>query len=225
MNNAIEEGKVDAKGNVIQDDKQKPDPIDKAIQSRMKGGSLTNVVQSKDKKGDDEIVFKLKIKGGQPKIGEARKDPAAAMANAAAEKEAEQAKLVKTPCIIDVSLGERLKAGAYTSTTQGSSKDKSQEVVFKLKLKGDMPVLAEAKSDPSMIAKNSDGAPVAPEKKTKSKPCEIDASLQERIVEGSITSTVRNGGASSNTDEVFSLKQTGEILQPSAKSPTEVAAE
>ena len=67
------------------------------------------------------------------------------MANAAAEKEAGQAKLMKTPCIIDMSLGERLKAGAYTSTTQGSSKDKAQEAVFKLKLKGDLPVLAEVK--------------------------------------------------------------------------------
>jgi len=56
----------------------------------MKGGSLTNVVQSKDMKGEDEVVFKLKIKGGQPKIQQARKDPNEAMANAAAEKEAEQ---------------------------------------------------------------------------------------------------------------------------------------
>jgi hypothetical protein len=39
------------------------------------------------------VVFKLKIKGGQPKIAEARKDPNEAMANAAAEKEADLLKL------------------------------------------------------------------------------------------------------------------------------------
>ena len=46
-----------------------------------------------EKAGDAEVVFKLKIKGGQPKIAEARKDPNEAMANAAAEKEADLLKL------------------------------------------------------------------------------------------------------------------------------------
>jgi hypothetical protein len=88
--NAIEEGRTDAAGNVIEEEKPKPDPVDKSLQQRLKGGSLTNVVPSKDKKGAEEVVFKLRIKGGQqPKIGEARKDPSEAMANAAAEKEAE----------------------------------------------------------------------------------------------------------------------------------------
>lgn len=49
---------------------------------------MTNVVPNKDKKVE-EVVFKLRVKGGQPKIAEARKDPNEAMANAAAEKEAE----------------------------------------------------------------------------------------------------------------------------------------
>jgi hypothetical protein len=48
---------------------------------------------NKDKKAIDEIVFKLKVKGGQPKLAEARKDPNEALANAAAEKEAEVVKL------------------------------------------------------------------------------------------------------------------------------------
>lgn len=69
------------------------------------------MIPNKDKK-DSEVVFKLKLKGGQPKIAAVRKDPNEAMANAAAEKEAEQQKIAKTPCIIDVSLGERIKAGA-----------------------------------------------------------------------------------------------------------------
>jgi myo-inositol-hexaphosphate 3-phosphohydrolase len=108
--NAIEEGRTDASGNVVEEEKPKPDPVDKAIQLRLKGGSLTNVVASKEK--NDEVVFKLKLKGGQPKISEARKDPNEAMANAFAEKEADQLKLQKTPCTIDMSLQERIKAGS-----------------------------------------------------------------------------------------------------------------
>jgi hypothetical protein len=50
-------------------------------------------VANKDKKQVEEIVFKLKVKGGQPKIADARKDPKEAHAIAAAEKEADQLKL------------------------------------------------------------------------------------------------------------------------------------
>ena len=138
----------------------------------MKGGSLTNVVVDKTKKPVEEEVFKLKVKGGQPKLAEARKDPNEALAIAAAEKEADQLKVMKTPCIIDLSIGERLKAGSHTSTTV--SKEKDTTVVFKLRSKGDMPELAEVKQDPSMMAKADDGTVLSPEKKTKSKPCEID---------------------------------------------------
>jgi len=107
---------------------------------------------------------------------------------------------MKTPCIIDISLQERLKAGSHTSTVP--SKDKTQESVFKLKLKGEMPQLAEVKQDPSMTQKDEDGvAIISPEKKTKSKPCEIDASLQERINAGSITTQVPS--AKQEEPEVF----------------------
>ena len=89
---AIAEGRTDASGKVIEEEKPKVDPIDKQLQLRLKGGSITNVVVNKDKK-TEEIAFKLKIKGGQPKLAEARKDPNEALANAAAEKEAEVLKL------------------------------------------------------------------------------------------------------------------------------------
>ena len=49
-----------------------------------------------------------------------------------------------------------------------------------------MPELAEVKTD----YKGSDGTVVSPEKKQKSKPCEIDVSLQERVKAGSIMTTV-----------------------------------
>lgn len=55
--------KVDASGNVIEEQKPKPDPIDKSLAVRLKGGSLTNVVVDKTKK-DTDVLFKLKIKGG-----------------------------------------------------------------------------------------------------------------------------------------------------------------
>jgi hypothetical protein len=88
-------------------------------------------VTNKDKKPVEEIVFKLKIKGGQPKIADARKDPNQALAIAAAEKEADQLKLMKTPCIIDIAVSERMKAGSATSTI--ASKEKDTTAVFKLR--------------------------------------------------------------------------------------------
>ena len=70
--------KVDAAGNVMEDEKPKPDPIDKSLGTRLKEGSLTSVIIDKTKKKDTEVVFKLKIKGGQPKISGVREDPSQA---------------------------------------------------------------------------------------------------------------------------------------------------
>ena len=93
--------------------KAKPCEIDASLAERIKAGAVTSTIPSeKAKDKNSDIVFKLSLKGPQPKISEVRKDPNEAMANAAAEKEAEQQKIAKTPCIIDVSLGERIKAGA-----------------------------------------------------------------------------------------------------------------
>lgn len=64
-----------------------------------------------------------------------------------------------------------------------------------------MPELAEVKQDPSMMAKADDGTVLSPEKKTKSKPCEIDSSLQERIAAGSLTTTVN--GVKSEAPQVY----------------------
>lgn len=73
---AIAEGKVGADGNVIEEVKPMVDPVDKATQARLKSGALNNVVANKDgKKPVEETVFKLRVKGGQPKIADARKDP------------------------------------------------------------------------------------------------------------------------------------------------------
>jgi hypothetical protein len=44
-----------------------------------------------------------------------RKDPSEALATAAAEKEADTQKLMKTACTIDISLQERIKEGSITS--------------------------------------------------------------------------------------------------------------
>ena len=41
-----------------------------------------------------------------------------------------------------------------------------------------MPELAEARVDPAAMMMAADGKMVSPEKKTKSKPCDIDLSLQ-----------------------------------------------
>ena len=102
-----------------------------------------------------------------------------------------------------MSIGDRLKAGSHTSTV--ASKDKDTSTVFKLRQKGDMPELAEARVDPSAMLMNAEGKLVSPEKKTKSKPCEIDLSLQERIGAGSLTTTIPEA-KKEEKQEIFTLK-------------------
>jgi hypothetical protein len=62
---AIAEGRVDAEGNMIEEVKPIVDPVDKAMQARLKSGAVNNVVVvNKDKKSVEETVYKLKVKGG-----------------------------------------------------------------------------------------------------------------------------------------------------------------
>ena len=56
--------KVDASGNVVENEKPKPDPIELSLAKRLKEGALTNVVTEPSKKKDTEVSFKLKLKGG-----------------------------------------------------------------------------------------------------------------------------------------------------------------
>ena len=60
---AKEEGKVDASGKIIEDDKPKPDPIEKSLGVRMKSGSSYTSVDKASAKKDEPVPFKLKIKG------------------------------------------------------------------------------------------------------------------------------------------------------------------
>ena len=46
----------------------KPDPIEKELNKRVKAGSLSTQVKDSSKKTDDEIVFKLRLKGAQATI-------------------------------------------------------------------------------------------------------------------------------------------------------------
>ena len=59
----------------MDDDKPKPDPIEKSIAIRTKGGSVNTIVPNKDKK--EEAVFKLRLKGAQPKLADPPKVPLA----------------------------------------------------------------------------------------------------------------------------------------------------
>jgi hypothetical protein len=111
--------------------KSKPCEIDTSLQQRIKSGSLTSTVTDKATNPEEVVLFKLRLSGSAPVISEARKDPNQALAIAAAEKEADQLKLMKTPCIIDIAVSERMKAGSATSTI--ASKEKDTTAVFKLR--------------------------------------------------------------------------------------------
>ena len=54
-----------------------------------------------------------------------------------------RAEIPKQPCEIEVSMAARMKAGSATSTV--ANKDKKEEKIFKLKLKGGQPKLREKK--------------------------------------------------------------------------------
>jgi hypothetical protein len=50
---------------MIEEVKPIVDPVDKAMQARLKSGAVNNVVVvNKDKKSVEETVYKLKVKGG-----------------------------------------------------------------------------------------------------------------------------------------------------------------
>ena len=53
-----------------------------SLNERLKAGALTSVVSAKDKKGD-EVVTKLRLVGGQPKLAEPQRDPALVAAEGA----------------------------------------------------------------------------------------------------------------------------------------------
>ena len=87
---------MNAEGKLVSPEKKskgKPCEIDLSLQQRVKAGSVTSTSQEKVTKSDDDVLFKLKLNGPQPVIAELRKDPNEALANAAAEKEAEVLKL------------------------------------------------------------------------------------------------------------------------------------
>ena len=81
-----------------------------AIAQRTKAGSLTSTIPV-DKSKPQETVFKLKLKGEIKIANEVKDDPNEAAAIAAKKAEAEQKKITATPCDIDISLAQRLKAG------------------------------------------------------------------------------------------------------------------
>jgi hypothetical protein len=77
-----------------------------------------------------------------------------------------------------------LKEGSMTSTVP--NKDKTQEEVFKLKLSGGQPELADVKQNPDKAHSNA----VKRQSTTTGPACEIEASLKARLKEGAINSVI-----------------------------------
>ena len=99
------EGKVDAAGNVKQEEKPMVDPIDKSLQVRIKAGNVQQTVKDDKNKGGDDTVFKLKLKGAIPALKEAKKDPTnKGNADAVANPTNVQKVVKQPPCEIELSL-------------------------------------------------------------------------------------------------------------------------
>ena len=129
---------------------------------------------------------------------------------------------MKKPCPIDLSLMERLKAGSHTSTVP--SKDKSLEQVFKLRLKGTMPQLANVKDDPNQQQYAEDGAAISPQKTIKFKPCEVEVSPAARKAGGSLTTVVAS--KEKTTEIVYKLTLKGKMpaIAEARRDPAEAMA-
>ena len=56
--------------------KTAPCPVENSLSTRLSDGAYTSVVakKEKDNKGEEGAVFKLALKGGQPKLSESTKD-------------------------------------------------------------------------------------------------------------------------------------------------------
>ena len=125
----------------------------------------------------------MSLKGDLPVLAEVKRDPTMVDPNKP-ETSAVDEKPKLDP--IGNSIKQRLAAGTLTSTVSEAKSNEKVEI-FKLSLKGDLPVLAEIKYDPAMFDPNK---PVTSQSTVKSKPCEIDLSLKSRLDAGTITSQV-----------------------------------
>ena len=141
-----------------------PCEIDISLQARLKEGSLTNTVPTKTK--SNETVFKLRAKGAMPKIKEvnnpfdkdseknSRDSFTFPDASPSPGRKSMRGSVKLGPDEIDTSLQARLAAGSYTSTVPNKDK-KTDEVVFKLKIKGALPKLKQAAEDPALAQENA----------------------------------------------------------------------
>jgi len=111
-------GNTDAAGNILVVEAPKPDPVDKSLALRIKSGNLTNQVPVtkttgsplKKAKEPVEIVFKLRQKGSDAVLAEAKRDASLIGEAAAAEPIVPEKKY--PPCAMELSLGARVKSGA-----------------------------------------------------------------------------------------------------------------
>ena len=197
---------------------KKADVIMHSLDARKAAGSLTSTTPAD--KSKQEVVFKLRIKGEMPKIKEVAIDPELAKQRAAEGPVIDHAKLKKEDVIMH-SLDERKAAGSLTSTTAADKSKK--DVVFTLRVKGEMPKLKEVAEDPELAKQRAAEGPVIDHAKLKKEDL-IFHSLDARKAAGSLTSTVP--ADKSKKDVVFTLRQTGEgpILAEVAEDP-ELAAQ
>lgn len=152
------------------------------------------------------MVFKLKQTGAQPELKEAPKiNP-----NMGQRAAGEEPMLPKMPDPIGASLKLRkAQPGEQITAVVPSDKKVIQDNVFKLSLKGSLPVLQEApKSDPS-LGQRTEGLP---DPNIPKKPCAIEVSLALRKKEGTvITAVVKNPeNKIEEVGPVFELKLVGD---------------
>ena len=125
--------------------KKKQDEIEISLNLRIgEGNSVTHQVRNIEK--SDEIVFQLKVKGPMPELKEVPKDPT--LGNKVIDAEAMKRQSTyfggkKRLDEIEESLNKRVSEG-NSVTHQIKSNEKSDQAVFKLKVKGPLPQLKEA---------------------------------------------------------------------------------
>jgi hypothetical protein len=156
-----------------------------SLDARKATGAINNTIPV-DKSAPKEIIFNLRQSGEKLKLKEVAEDPEEAKRRAAEGPAIDHVALKKDDLIFH-SLEARKATGAINNTVP--STNKANEVLFKLRSKGEMPKLKEVAEDPDELKRKEAEGPVVDHAALKRDDV-IMHSLDSRKATGAINNTI-----------------------------------
>ena len=225
----IPEGPKSVSADEVDDIYKEEDPIAVTIERRKKAGSLSSTVKDPNVKSG-KFFYTLRLKG-TIEISEQAKENA--MKQKGLMDEAGNITDDKPQADpIDKSLKSRVKDGKFSHMTTIKEAKQAEPDVFKFKLKGGQPELAQPKKDPSTVASAQESSQGGsgpslnrlPSEKAGADP--IDKSLKTRVTDGKFNHMTTVKDPKTPETNVFKLKLKGgqPVLMEAAKDPEELKA-